>query len=107
MTKAELIAVLRRQPVPFDAAGVSVHLRPLTAGDRADVAAWQTEHGAERNYRIIFVRSVCDEAGVRTFADDDAEAVDSFGAEFVSAIVEKALELAGIKGKAPSTATPN
>lgn len=60
--------------------------------------AWQEQHGAESNYQWLFVRSVCDDEGVRIFTDDDATAVAELDGRTVNAVCRRIIELNGMGG---------
>lgn len=88
--------------------GTSVYLRPLAAGDVRDCRAWQKDHGDDRAYQILFVRSVVNEYGSRLFTDADAECVDALPFAVVNAVVEEVMKLNRMGGdakKAPSPGT--
>lgn len=109
MTRADLLASLKRQPIPFSMDGFACHLRSLTTEDMMAAKEFQKEHGPEKGYQFLFVRSVCDESGTRLLEDSDAAQVAEFPAKVVENVVAKSLTLNHLdtdSGKSSAT-TPN
>lgn len=84
--------------VPFEVAGITVHLRAFTP---AELAAWfQWWKGATPAGRrrllpaIMFTSSVCDELGRRLYAIEDAERVArEFNPRVLAAVTTRAMEV--------------
>lgn len=79
MTRDDVIAGLKRQPVPFEAGGLALWLRPWTAEQRSAFIVWRRENkGLDKLDAKLFVLSVCDAAGSLLFADtpEDVAAVN-------------------------------
>lgn len=114
MTKADILAGLRqRQPVAFEAGGLTVWLRPWSIRERAEFFAWLKDNpGAAGRSEKLAALSLCDEAGALLF--DPAGDLDELAAadgQAMEKIAGRVLELNGIAeqpaGKAGSTAGPN
>jgi hypothetical protein len=105
VTTAEVIAKLRRQPIEFE----GLHLMPWSAAERADFAAWRAANpGPIGLMEQLFSRSVCDETGLKLFANP--EMVSDLDGVFVERVSQKVVELNGLGVSDPkghSTGAPN
>lgn len=97
MTKEDVIAGLRRQPVPFEAGGLPLLLKPWTAATRTEFAVWRKDHpGPEGLFSKLAALSLCDPAGVLLFTDPaDLDGLDGLALE---QIARRVLELNGLGG---------
>jgi hypothetical protein len=102
MTKADVLAGLKRAPVLF-APGEpfpSVWLKPWTAAARAEFWAWRKDNpGVSWLNEKLAQLSICDEAG-ELFFSDLAELTQVDGAA-LEAIGSRVIELNGIGASAP------
>jgi hypothetical protein len=92
VSKAKLIERLSVLPRPFDAAGVALTVRRMTAGERM---AFIRDHNARGEARgegfagRLFAAAVCDDAGALLFHPVEA---DGYAWEVVEAVGEWVLE---------------
>lgn len=103
MTKADILAGLRKQPVPFEVAGLSLFLKPWTVATRMEFAVWRKANpGATPDLLVkLFTLSACDESGVLLFADaNPADLADLDGAA-IEAVAARVVELNGIGSDDP------
>jgi hypothetical protein len=113
LTKAEIVAGLTDRPIPFQAGGLSVWLRPWQLPEKAALAEWQAAHKDDPDFAValtvrMVLLSVCDESGALVFGEDDAGVVGRLNAVALESVAAKSLELNGIaEGKAPSPTGPN
>lgn len=114
--KTKLLAALALRPVPFtiEAAGAEVFLLPWPTRERQAFQALARAAGdgpLPDLYEQLFVRSVCDEAGVRLFADDEVAAARVLNGLALEEVALRVIELNGLEPadekKAPSPASPS
>lgn len=81
--------------------GGDVCLREITAGQRDQWDAWQIEHeGAARYANIrarMLVLTICDELGVRLFADNEISVVSGLPAHTVDKLWDASCKLVGLR----------
>jgi hypothetical protein len=81
--------------------GGDVCLREITAGQRDQWDAWQIEHdGAARYANIrarLLVLTICDEQGVRLFADNDIAVVSGLPAMSIDKLWDASCKLVGLR----------
>lgn len=101
MTREDVLAALRRSPVPFEVAGLSLWLQPWTARTRAEFSAWQKDNpGPAGLLAKIVSLSVCDERGALLFNEADAAALDDGDGAILEAIADRVIDLNGLGGDA-------
>lgn len=101
MTKADLIAGLKRSPVPFEAGGLSLRLLPWTVATRTEFALWRAENaGPVGLYAKLAALSVCDESGALILADAAPAELEALDGLALEAIAERVLELNGMGASA-------
>jgi hypothetical protein len=81
--------------------GGDVCLREITAGQRDQWDAWQIENeGAARYANIrarLLVLTICDEQGVRLFADNDIAVVSGLPAMSIDRLWDASCKLVGLR----------
>jgi hypothetical protein len=81
--------------------GGDVCLREITAGQRDQWDAWQIENeGAARYANIrarLLVLTICDEQGVRLFADNDIAVVSGLPAMSIDKLWDASCKLVGLR----------
>jgi hypothetical protein len=81
--------------------GGDVCLREITAGQRDQWDAWQIENeGAARYANIrarLLVLTICDEHGVRLFADNDIAVVSGLPAMSIDRLWDASCKLVGLR----------
>lgn len=110
MTKSEFLSAVERKPVPFAGAGISCHLRHITAGEWSAWEIVKAMDGDDVFTAWLFVRSVCDAEGKRLFGDEDMHHVKGMPLDVVNAVCGRIQQINGMteadQGKASSTSGP-
>lgn len=97
MTKEDVLAGLRRQPVPFEAGGLRLLLKPWTAATRTEFAVWRAANpGPEGLMSKLFALSVCDEAGSLLFSGANPAELESLDGLTLELVGNRVVELNGL-----------
>lgn len=106
MRKEDVIAGLRGKPVPFEVDGFAVHLRPLTAADRAALFGWYRERKDDPTAplhlmtKLIAAAVVDPHTGEQLLTEADAAALPGAAHEAIAEEVARRNGLGGDRGKA-------
>lgn len=97
MTREDVLAGLKREPVPFEVAGLSLCLKPFSARTRAEFSVWRKANPGPVGLAAKLVAlSVCDPAGVLLFADGDLSALDDLDGAALEDIANRVIDLNGM-----------
>lgn len=97
MNKADLLAGLKKRPVPVEVNGVTLHLKPLTVAEKEKFALWRKDNpGGAGVVGRLLAASLCDEAGAPILdAPEDANDLDGAVADV---LCERILDINGMRG---------
>lgn len=90
MTKADLLAGLKGQPVEFTTpSGRKVFLRPLAGSKRLDIERWRIEHEKDPGLNLLMIHQVgaavlTDADGAITFTPDEIAEMDVLESDAIS-----------------------
>lgn len=102
--KDSLLKSLSLAPEPFEAAGVSLFLKPLTAGERQDFHAQHKAADGKDVAERAFAFAVCDDAGGRVFTAADIPEIRKLNGEALEAVCSWFVARNGLGDHAPGKA---
>jgi hypothetical protein len=99
VSKVDVLAGLRKKPVAVTVGDVTVHVKPLTVGQKESFAAWRKDNpGPVGVVGKLIAASLCDESGALLLGSPD-EVADLDGG-LCEVLCDKIAELNGMKAKA-------
>jgi hypothetical protein len=102
--KEDLLSRLSLKPEPFEAAGHSLLLKPLTAGERQ---AFHAQHKAAAGADVAeraFAFAVCDDAGNRVFTESDIPEIRNLNGAVLEAVAAWFVSRNGLADHEPGKA---